>query len=86
MTIQEATELCLAEGSLFARPTAWAGKGKAIDIASILNGGTVRVVTPLGDSDNLRGEPWAISAQEVLSDWEVVSIQILRNEVCEKKA
>ena len=81
MTIQEATELCLAEESLFARPISWRGSGQAIDLGCKLDGSIARVVTVLGTTaTNLIGSIWSVEAQDILAEWEVVSTQIMLDE------
>jgi hypothetical protein len=81
MTIQDAVELCKAEKGLFARPITWKDSGEAVDIGCVLDGAMVRVVRPLGTSTNLQGYTWNIQPWEILADWEVISVQILLDEL-----
>lgn len=82
MRIQEAVKVCHQKPNLFGRPTSWKGNGQAVDLARRLRADKVSRVTAI-HGEAAWERDWDVSPEDLLDDWEVLSLSALAKEFFE---
>lgn len=80
MRIQEAIKACQKTPDVFGRPISWKGTGAAVDLAKRMQKDRIMKVTAVHHKAAW-GSEWAITPEDLLDIWEIVSVNTLANEL-----
>lgn len=80
MRIQEAVQIC-KESRQYARPLTWKGQSRGVDLGQTLTGAPgVMVVQIINKRGSLWGSRWNPTPEDLLEDWEIVTVDSLWKE------
>jgi hypothetical protein len=80
--LQAAIKACMSPSrEIFARPKDWKGDGCALDLGRKKDTTKVRKICALQAPGSALGENWDVAPEDLLGDWELVTLEDLRKEI-----